>query len=111
MKIKSFIISKNNPFIIAEISGNHNGNISLLKKTILAAKNSGVDAVKLQTYSAKDLTINTKNNHEMLIKIASIKPRFIVIVILVSRHYLETWDQINVKLELYMMVNKLLEQY
>jgi pseudaminic acid synthase len=61
MKIKSFIISKNNPFIVAEISGNHNGNISLLKKTILAAKNSGVDAVKLQTYSAKDLTINTKN--------------------------------------------------
>ena len=62
MRIKNFEISSKNPFIVAEISGNHNGKLSVLKKTILAAKNCGVDAVKLQSYEPADLTLNVKKN-------------------------------------------------
>lgn len=42
------------PFIIAEAGINHNGNIELAKKMVLAAKNAKVDAVKFQTFYAKD---------------------------------------------------------
>lgn len=45
--------------IIAEIGVNHCGDIALAKKMILAAKESGADAVKFQTFSAKKLA--TKN--------------------------------------------------
>lgn len=45
-------------FIIAELSGNHNGDIELAKKTILAAKEAGVDAVKIQTYTADTITLD-----------------------------------------------------
>lgn len=42
------------PFIIAEAGINHNGDMELAKKMILAAKDAGVDAVKFQTFYAKD---------------------------------------------------------
>ena len=42
-------------YIIAEIGVNHNGDIYLAKKLIDAAKESGADAVKFQTFSAKSL--------------------------------------------------------
>ena len=42
------------PFLIAEAGINHNGDMGLAKKMVLAAKESGVDAVKFQTFSAKD---------------------------------------------------------
>lgn len=38
------------PFIIAEAGINHNGDVELAKKMILAAKEAGVDAVKFQTF-------------------------------------------------------------
>ena len=41
------------PFIIAEIGANHNGNLELAKKTILAAKKAGCDAVKFQSWDEK----------------------------------------------------------
>lgn len=44
----------NKPFIIAEAGINHNGDIELAKKMILAAKTVGADAVKFQTFYAKD---------------------------------------------------------
>lgn len=44
----------NAPFIIAEAGINHNGDIELAKKMILAAKEAKVDAVKFQTFYAKD---------------------------------------------------------
>ena len=37
------------PYFIAEMSGNHNGNITDAKAIIRGAKNAGADAVKLQT--------------------------------------------------------------
>lgn len=42
------------PFIIAEAGINHNGDISLAKKMILAAKEAGVDAVKFQTFQTEE---------------------------------------------------------
>ena len=60
MKIKNRIISNEKPFIVAEISGNHKGSLSILKKTILAAKKCKVDAIKLQSYTPDDLTLNIK---------------------------------------------------
>lgn len=42
------------PFIIAEAGINHNGDMGLAKKMVLAAKECGVDAVKFQTFYAKD---------------------------------------------------------
>ena len=49
------------PYIIAEISGNHSGDINTARKLISVAKEAGADAVKLQAYSAKPLTIKTDN--------------------------------------------------
>ena len=46
------------PYIIAEVSGNHNGDISRAKKMIEIAKESGADAVKFQTYDADSLTLD-----------------------------------------------------
>lgn len=42
-------------FIIAEAGVNHNGEISLAKELILAAKESGADCVKFQTFKSKNL--------------------------------------------------------
>lgn len=49
---------KQPPYIIAELSANHNGSIDVAKKTILAAKESGANAIKLQTYTADSMTID-----------------------------------------------------
>ncbi|NLI10319.1 MAG: pseudaminic acid synthase [Elusimicrobia bacterium] len=53
----------NKVFIIAEISANHNQNFDLAVKTIKAIKESGADAVKIQTYTADTLTINCHNKY------------------------------------------------
>ncbi len=46
------------PYIIAELSGNHNGDIARAKKLMKVAKESGASAVKLQTYTADSLTFD-----------------------------------------------------
>ena len=46
------------PYIIAEMSANHNGSIENAFKIIEAAKQSGADAVKLQTYRPGTITLN-----------------------------------------------------
>ncbi|WP_276646766.1 pseudaminic acid synthase [Globicatella sulfidifaciens] len=50
-------------FIIAELSANHGHDINIAKETIKAAKESGADAIKIQTYTADTLTIDCKNEY------------------------------------------------
>ena len=55
MTTKNFINKK--PFLIAEISGNHGRKLVNAKKLIKKAKESGFDAVKLQTYTPDMMTL------------------------------------------------------
>jgi len=52
-----------NTFIIAELSANHNGSIELAKETIHAMKASGANAVKLQTYTADTITLDSDRDY------------------------------------------------
>jgi len=46
------------PYVIAEVSANHNGKLENALKLIEFAKKSGASAVKLQTYTADTITLN-----------------------------------------------------
>ncbi len=51
IKIKDRQIGENHPpYIVAELSANHNGSLERALKTIKMAKSMGADAVKFQTY-------------------------------------------------------------
>lgn len=55
MSLKKINFAK--PYFIAEIGVNHNGNLDLAKKMVLAAKSSKADAVKFQTFTAENLVL------------------------------------------------------
>ena len=55
------------PFLVAEMSGNHNGDLKRAKKIILEAKKNGADAIKLQTFKPEGMTINSRKK-EFIVK-------------------------------------------
>jgi pseudaminic acid synthase len=72
MKIQDFDFNEDNSvFIIAELSANHNGSLETALETIRAAKRTGANAIKLQTYTADTLTIQCDKD-DFIIKSGSI---------------------------------------
>lgn len=64
IKVADREIGPENPvYIVAEMSANHNRSYEQAIKVIEAAKKSGADAIKLQTYTPDTMTINCSNEH------------------------------------------------
>ncbi|MDX9814022.1 MAG: pseudaminic acid synthase [Sulfurimonadaceae bacterium] len=66
MKIGNFDLNKDGVYIIAELSANHNGSLQTALDTIKAAKEIGANAIKLQTYTADAITLDSKNQDFMI---------------------------------------------
>jgi N-acetylneuraminate synthase/pseudaminic acid synthase len=66
-KIGNSLVGDNcRAFVVAEMSANHSGKIETALEIVRAAKRSGADALKLQTYTADTITINS-NKEDFLI--------------------------------------------
>jgi pseudaminic acid synthase len=62
MQIGKSKIGDNYPtFVVAEMSANHGHDLNRAKELVHAAKDSGANAIKLQTYTADTLTFNHKS--------------------------------------------------
>jgi N-acetylneuraminate synthase len=54
---------ENDLFVIAEMSGNHNGSLDRALEIVAAAGDSGASAIKLQTYTPDTMTLNSDLPH------------------------------------------------
>ncbi len=54
------------PFIVAELSGNHQQDYALAERMIEAAADAGADAIKLQTYTPETMTLNLHSDDFMV---------------------------------------------
>ena len=67
LKIDDRVIGPDHPpYIIAELSANHNGSLERALQTIDAAHQAGAAAIKLQTYTADTMTINCDREDFMI---------------------------------------------
>ena len=64
IKIKNRIVGQGHPaYIIAEMSGNHAGSLERALEIVHAAKESGADCIKIQTYNPDTITMNCDNDY------------------------------------------------
>ena len=64
IQVRDRMIGKGYPaYIIAEMSGNHAGSIERAKEIIRAAKKSGADCIKIQTYTPDTITMDCDNEY------------------------------------------------
>ena len=64
IRIKNRVVGEGEPaYLIAEMSANHAGSLERAKEIIHAAKESGADCIKIQTYTPDTLTIDCHNQY------------------------------------------------
>ena len=67
IKIKDRLVGPQHPpFIIAEMSGNHNQSLDRAMELVEAAANSGVDALKLKTATPDGLTLDVEKTEFLI---------------------------------------------
>ncbi len=67
IKIGQYEIGNNCPvFVVAELSGNHGGNLDTALEIVRAAKKAGANAIKLQTYTADTITFKSEKKDFLL---------------------------------------------
>lgn len=67
LKIKNRIIAEDKPtYFIAEMSANHAGSLNYALEIVHAAKESGADCIKIQTYTEDTITLDCRNKDFMI---------------------------------------------
>lgn len=68
-KIGNTLVGDNHPtFIVAEMSANHNGSLEQAIEIVRSAKRCGANAIKIQTYTADTITVNSDKRDFLISK-------------------------------------------
>jgi len=84
------------PYIIAEVGANHNGDMELAKKLIVAAKECGCDAVKFQSWTPESLICQSEYDRNQKYN-NSPKKHFGSLKEMVEKYYLRTEQHYELK--------------